>query len=194
MLDPDNKTHEAILSKIQAWEQQGSSTPEPEIMEIMEIMHSNSHNEENLLREVQRATQQLLPDKLRDVYHQLNTNGYVNYIEQMQGTTDVETTIELEDLWKDEEKQLQPPSSARTYRTNQSFQSTGLASSSTLHRSRMPCATTRSKKKEDALQKKKRLVVQNRNMQKRRAIEKQIRAQSLARFAMRKTTRKKMIT
>jgi hypothetical protein len=191
MLDPDNKTHEAILSKIQAWEQQGSSTPEPE---IMETLHSNSHNEENLLREVQRATQQLLPDKLRDVYHQLNTNGYVNYIEQMQGTTDVETTIELEDLWKDEEKQLQPPSSARTYRTNQSFQSTGLASSSTLHRSRMPCATTRSKKKEDALQKKKRLVVQNRNMQKRRAIEKQIRAQSLARFAMRKTTRKKMIT
>jgi hypothetical protein len=191
MLDPDNKTHEAILSKIQAWEQQGSSTPEPE---IMETLHSNSHNEENLLREVQRATQQLLPDKLRDVYHQLNTNGYVNYIEQMQGTTDVETTIELEDLWKDEEKQLQPPSSARTYRTNQSFQSTGLASSSTLHRSRMPCATTRSKKKEDALQKKKRLVVQNRNMKKRRAIEKQIRAQSLARFAMRKTTRKKMIT
>ncbi len=191
MLDPDNKTHEAILSKIQAWEQQGSSTPEPE---IMETLHSNSHNEENLLREVQRATQQLLPDKLRDVYHQLNTNGYVNYIEQMQGTTDVETTIELEDLWKDEEKQLQPPSSARTYRTHQSFQSTGLASSSTLHRSRMPCATTRSKKKEDALQKKKRLVVQNRNMQKRRAIEKQIRAQSLARFAMRKTTRKKMIT
>jgi len=191
MLDPDNKTHEAILSKIQAWEQQGSSTPEPE---IMETLHSNSHNEENLLREVQRATQQLLPDKLRDMYHQLNTNGYVNYIEQMQGTTDVETTIELEDLWKDEEKQLQPPSSARTYRTNQSFQSTGLASSSTLHRSRMPCATTRSKKKEDALQKKKRLVVQNRNMQKRRAIEKQIRAQSLARFAMRKTTRKKMIT
>ena len=192
MLDPDNNAiHQGINCKIQALEQEGSSIPET----LLDVQSVNSHKEENLLREVQRATAQLLPDKLRDVYHQLNTNGYANYIEQIQDTNvDVETTIELEDLWKEEKKQLQPPRSARTYRTNQSFRSTGLSSSSIMHRARMPCATTRSKKKEDKLQKKKRLVVQKRNMEQRKAIEKQIRASQLARFALRKTTRKKMIT
>jgi hypothetical protein len=172
-----------------------------------------SHDDDYLIHEIQRVTQHLLPnDHTRQTYQQINSEGYENYVQQYQQNQQQQSQQQFQSQYQNDQSYNQSlqqrteplsttsdtytirrssdarPSSARTYRTfrtNQSIRS---------YDGKTTTTTTTKKKRErqDQKQKNRRLEIQKREMEKRKAIEKQIRASQLARYALRKTTRKKM--
>ena len=188
------EVRETIERKIQTMEQNQPTASPPtgtHLQSNADQILSNClyHDDDYFVAAIHRATIKLLPnDNLRQVYAQLNTHGYKAYSHHHQQQQQrrqqwcEEPTQPLSNGYAASNYSGVPPSSARTYRTNQTYQ----------HEHRSGPRTAKTNRKQDQIEKKRRLDIQKRDMEKRKAIEKQIRASQLARFALRKTTQKKM--
>ena len=161
-----------------------SSNFQPEL-----ILRNTYYNEDQLKTDIQRATQKLLPnDDLRRMYNKLNEQGYDSCIQTLQQQQHQQH--HCEDLIYT--PSINSTTSRNTAATSSFMNSSSIASTSKGgKRTRRTTAST--KRVQEGKQKQRRLEVQQREMEKRKAIEKNIRANQLARFALRKTTRKKMI-
>ena len=161
-----------------------SSNFQPEL-----ILRNTYYNEDQLKTDIQRATQKLLPnDDLRRMYNKLNEQGYDSCIQTLQQHQHQQH--HCEDLIYT--PSINSTTSRNTTATSSFMNSSSIASTSKGgKRTRRTTAST--KRVQEGKQKQRRLEVQQREMEKRKAIEKNIRANQLARFALRKTTRKKMI-
>jgi len=160
------------------------------------------HDDRHLFAEIQRATQKLLPnDNLRQVYSKLNKHGYDNCIQQghYQQQQHQQHQQHQHHSSLPHPSSITPTSSiaGRSSNVPTAFSIRSSSSNNTSRVTRAPGSLRhdpKSRRVQKAQQKQRRLDIQRREMEKRKAIEKQIRASQLARFALRKTTRKKIWT
>lgn len=175
---------------------------------------------EHIVGAVRRATQQRLPDDvLRGMYESMIVDGYESYARKLYMQRDSEHAvaqeISLQEQWSQEtkfaaaERNHQPRKQLHSYTTPSSTtalsrntlsgvapsQYSGLyvSNGATIGEDGGGIRTASDKRMYEEERKKRRREVQQREMEKREAIEKQIRASQLARFALRKTNRKKKL-